>query len=157
MATIDKPVKNADSRTLATELPDPAARTDADIVIYDGDCKFCQRQVKSLNWFTKGRLAFISLHDARSATLFPELTHEQMMQRMYVVTPAGQYYGGASGVRYLSTKHTRLWLLAPLLHIPLSMPLWEYLYNVVAKNRYRLAGKNSDDCADGKCDVHFKQ
>ncbi|MGC4003208.1 MAG: hypothetical protein QM811_08770 [Pirellulales bacterium] len=46
-----------------------------------------------------------------------------------------------------------MWVLAPLLHIPFSLPLWQWGYDQVAKRRYRW-GK-VDDCADGACAIHF--
>jgi predicted DCC family thiol-disulfide oxidoreductase YuxK len=48
-----------------------------------------------------------------------------------------------------------LWPLAPLLHIPFSMPLWRWLYRLVARNRYRIAGKRME-CDDQACSVHVK-
>jgi hypothetical protein len=44
----------------------------------------------------------------------------------------------------------RLWCLAPLLHIPGSLPLWQFLYRQVAKRRYKIAGT----CEDGTCRLH---
>jgi predicted DCC family thiol-disulfide oxidoreductase YuxK len=48
-----------------------------------------------------------------------------------------------------------LWPLAPLLHIPLSMPLWRWLYRFIARNRYRIAGKRTQ-CDDNACSLHLK-
>src|SRR5688572_9009508 len=78
-------------------LPAPAERPEADVVIYDGHCKFCTGQVKNLaRWDTRGRLAFLSLHDAEVPRRFPELTHDQLMEQMYVVDQKGNRYGGAA-------------------------------------------------------------
>jgi predicted DCC family thiol-disulfide oxidoreductase YuxK len=52
-------------------------------------------------------------------------------------------------VRYLSRRLVLLWPLALLLHVPGSMPLWQWLYRVVARNRYRIAGS----CAEGSCRI----
>jgi hypothetical protein len=46
----------------------------------------------------------------------------------------------------------RLWWLAPVLHIPLSMPVWQWLYRQIADRRYRWG--TVDDCADEGCTVH---
>lgn len=80
-----------------------------------------------------------------------------MMEQMYVVDPKGNSYGGAAAVRYLSTRLPWLYVLAPLMHIPFSMPFWQWAYKQVAKRRYLIAGKNADDCEDGACAVHFKK
>ncbi len=137
----------------SSNLADPQQRPNADIVIYDGRCRFCTGQVERLaRWDQRNRLAFLSLHDGRVAQLCPDLSHEQLMQQMYVVTPTGKRYGGARAVRYLSRRLPRLWLAALLLHLPGSLPLWQWVYLIVAKRRYRLS--HPDTCPDGSCDVH---
>ena len=141
--------------TLGLNLADPDERPNASVVIFDGDCRFCQKQVKRLDRFDAGdRLAYISLHDPRVRERYPELTHDQLMEQMYVVSPAGQRYGGAAAVRYLSRLLPRLWWLAPLLHIPFSMPLWQWLYHKVAVRRYKLSESVDDTCTD-VCQIHF--
>ncbi len=132
-------------------LPDIKDLADADVVVYDGDCVFCQRQVRRLHWFAAGRLAFVSLHDPRVAELCPGLSQEDLMKQMYVVTTDGEQFGGASAVRYLSRKLPRLWLAAPFLHIPFTLPIWQFGYEKIANSRYQIAG--SSKCEDGACRV----
>lgn len=138
-----------------TLLPDPDQRPDADIVIFDGHCRFCNRQVARLNrWDSLGRLAFLSLHDPRVRSRFPELTHEQLMQNMHVVDKEGQAYAGAASLRYLSRRLPRLYAIAPLLHVPGSLPVWQWLYHQVARRRYQLG--TTTVCDDDACKIHFK-
>lgn len=140
-------------------LPTPVEIPTADIVIYDGHCKFCTAQVRNLQRFGKGRLAFLSLHDPEVAKRFPDLTYDMLMDQMYVVDPQGNRYGGAAAFRYLTTRLPWLYLLAPVLHIPFTLPLWQWGYRQVAKRRY-LMGKTADPadaCDDGACAVHFKK
>ncbi|MBD3251590.1 DUF393 domain-containing protein [Candidatus Uhrbacteria bacterium] len=142
-----------DSTENQAELPDPEQRPQADIVIYDGQCRFCRSQVQRLSdWDGQGRLAFLSLHDPRTAQFCPELTRDQLMEQMYVVTRQGQRFGGAGALRCLSRRLVRLWPLAPLLHIPLSLPLWQWFYRLVARLRYRWG--RVDTCETGSCEVH---
>jgi predicted DCC family thiol-disulfide oxidoreductase YuxK len=144
-----------DKQTETTQLADPRERPGADIVIYDGQCQFCTGQVERLaRWDGGQRLAYLSLHDSRAADLCADLTHDQLMEQMYVVTSSGKRFGGAAAVRYLSGRLPRLWVLAPLLHIPWSLPFWQRLYLWVAKRRYR-AGRG-DKCNSDSCDVHFR-
>jgi predicted DCC family thiol-disulfide oxidoreductase YuxK len=122
------------------------------VVIWDGQCNFCRQQVvrlRKLDW--TGRLTFLSLHDPRVGERYPLLTHEQLMAEMWVVLPDGRMFGGADALRALSRVLPALWPIAPLLHLPLTMPLWRGLYRWVARNRYRLAGKN---CDGGTCALH---
>jgi predicted DCC family thiol-disulfide oxidoreductase YuxK len=137
------------------ELPSLADRPDADVVIFDGECVFCRGQVERLaRWDRAGRLAFVSLHDPIISQRYPDLTLEQMMEQMYVVDRAGNRHGGAAAFRYLSRKMPRLWVLAPLMHIPFTLPVWQWCYRQVAKRRYKIAGKQA--CDDDACEVHFK-
>ena len=136
-------------------LPTTAELPDAPVVIYDGHCKFCTGQVKNLaRWDGKGRIAFISLHEPEVARRWPDLTHEMLMDQMYLVDPQGNRYGGAAAFRYLSRKLPKLWILAPVMHIPFTLPIWQFFYRQVAKRRY-LMGKTAEACDDGGCKVHF--
>ena len=144
------------------DLPSPHQLPNADVVIFDGRCLFCTRQVKNLKRFDgKNRLAYTSLHDEFVRQNFSDLSHDQMMSQMYVVPNGDNGYtndrhGGAAAIRYLTRRLPRLWIFAPLMHIPFSMPLWQWGYNIVAKHRYKIAGKSQDNCSpDGTCELHF--
>lgn len=127
---------------------------DRDVVIFDGDCNFCRKQVRRLQRWAPKRLAFISLHDPRVKQLYPDLEHEALMKEMYLIDGEGNRYAGAAAVKYLSRNAPRLWIFAPLFHIPFSMPVWKWCYGLVAKYRYRIAGK-ANDCDDGACEIHY--
>lgn len=138
-----------------SNLPSIYDHPDADVVIFDGNCKFCIQQVSRLKAFDgKNRLAFVSLHDPEVARRYPDLTHEMLMDQMYVVDPKGNRYGGAQALRYLSRRLPRLWWVAPFLHVPFTLPLLQWGYKKVAERRYRLMGK-TEDCENGACAVHF--
>jgi len=121
-----------------------------DTVIYDGQCRFCQARVAHLRKLDSGRrLAFLSLHDDRVAREFPELPRERLLEEMFVVDTAGKARSGATALRYLARRLPLLWPLVPLLHLPGSLPVWNWLYRLVARNRMRLSGT----CAEGACRV----
>ncbi|MFO0925136.1 MAG: DUF393 domain-containing protein [Pirellulales bacterium] len=123
------------------------------LVLFDGQCNFCRTQIGWLQWLDKwSQLEFLSLHDPSVAARAPNLTFEQLMEQMWVVTPEGSQFGGADAVRYLSRKLPFLFPLAPVLHFPFSMPLWRACYRCIARYRYYLAGKN---CENGTCSLHF--
>lgn len=138
-----------------SELPDPDANSDTDVVIFDGQCNFCRSQVKKLRWmdFRGDRLSFISLHDPRVGERYPNLEHDDLMAQMYVVDTGGDAYGGADAVRYLSRRLPILWPAMPVLHLPGTAGLWRWLYQQVAKRRYKLAGKSCDGDA---CSIHLR-
>lgn len=142
--------------TLDHDLATMEENPEADVVIWDGHCKFCLSQVQRLSRWDSGRLAYISLHDPRVKDLVPALTFEQLMEQLWVISPRGDNEavlrgGGADAIRYLSRKLPWLWPIMPVLHLPGLMPVWRWLYRQVAKRRYRIAGKN---CDEGTCSLH---
>lgn len=151
MITISSARGGSGSLPLAS-LPTPAERPNADVVIFDGNCPFCRAQVQRLHRWGGGRLAFRSLHDPEVARLYPDLTHEQLMREMYVVDRRGRRHAGAASLRYLSRRLPRLWIVAPLLHFPFSLPIWRWLYQQVAKRRYQLFAERGG-CEGGVCSV----
>ena len=147
----------ATSTTLTSRLPSPTERPGTDIVIYDGDCRFCTAQVQNLaRWDKRGRLSFLSLHDPEVGSRFPDLTQDQLMEEMYVVDPRGRRYAGGDAFRYLTTRLPALYPLAPFMHLPFTRPIWRWGYRQVAKRRYAIAGKTAAGCDSDACRVHFK-
>ena len=141
---------------VAAPLAGPDKRPDADVVIYDGHCRICSQQINRLSRFDPaGRLAYLSLHDPVVAQRYPDLTHEAMMQDMYIVDGQGRRHRGAAAIRYLSRRLPRLWWLAPVMHIPFSLPLWQWLYRQIADRRYRFG--RIEDCESGTCSVHGRK
>ncbi len=134
-------------------LPSPEERPDADVVIYDGDCRICTGQIRRLaRWDRGGRLSYLSLHDPRVCDRYPDLTHDAMMKEMYVIDRGGRRHPGALAIRYLSRRLPALWWLAPLLHLPGTRPIWSWLYRQVANRRYRFG--RTAQCDGGTCHLH---
>lgn len=134
-------------------LPTPEERPAADVVIYDGHCRICTGQVRRLSCWDGGkRLAYLSLHDRQVGRRYSDLTHDALMKELYVVDQAGGRHAGVAAVRYLSRRLPTLWWLAPLLHIPGSLPLWNWLYQQIAKRRYRFGTLGT--CDDEACRLH---
>lgn len=133
-------------------LPDPHELPDTCVVIWDGRCNFCRSQVERLRRFDfRNQLSYLSLHDPRVSQFVPDLSYDQLMEQLWLVTPAGAQYGGADAGRYLSRHLVGLWWLALPLHLPFSMPLWRWLYRSFAQRRYSISGKSCDE--DGTCHV----
>lgn len=136
-------------------LPSPADLPEASVAIYDGKCMFCTKQIKRIHRLDgKGRLAFVSIHDPYVAQEFPDLSYEQLLEQMYVVDKKGNRYGGAAAFRYFTRLLPALWILAPLMHIPFTLPLWQWCYMQVAKRRYKLS-KDQGEVCEGTCEIHF--
>lgn len=132
-------------------ISEPQSSSQA-VVLYDGQCRFCRGQISNLrrlDWFH--RLRFVSLHEDSVALDYPDLSHEQLMEQMWIVTPNRERYGGAYALRYLTRFLPSLWLLAPAMHLPGLMPFWNRMYRWIAQRRYKIAGR---ECPDGSCALH---
>ena len=139
-----------------TSLPTLDNLPDADVVIFDGHCRFCLAQVERIYRFDGGqRLAFVSLHDPVVAERWTDLTQQQLMDALYIIDQDGTRHSGAAAFRYLTRRLPKLWLLAPLMHIPFSLPLWQLGYHWIARQRYRW-GKTVE-CDGAICKVHLEQ
>ncbi|TWT30898.1 thiol-disulfide oxidoreductase DCC family protein [Blastopirellula retiformator] len=134
-------------------LASPSQAPGRDVLIYDGHCRFCTASVRWVDFLGgKGRLSYLSLHDSKVADYAADLSYDQLMEEMLVVEPDGTRHGGAAAFRYLTRKLPPLWLAAPLLHIPYSLPIWSFFYRQFARIRYRF-GRNQ--CDGDSCKIHF--
>ena len=136
-----------------TTLPTIAERPDSNIIIFDGQCRFCTGSVSWLHrcdW--RQQLSFVSLHEPIVSARWPELTYEQLMEQMYVVDRAGQAHGGARAFRYLTRILPPLWVLAPIAHLPFATTIGQRVYRAIAKQRYRFGKVECEDT----CEVHFR-
>jgi predicted DCC family thiol-disulfide oxidoreductase YuxK len=126
------------------------------VALYDGHCRLCTRQGKDLARRSGGRVEARSFQQPGVLDAFPGLTHEECMRELKVVGPEGRVRGGAEAVVYALGHGGLLWriLLAPY-YVPGIRWLAERLYAWVARNRYRLFGRN-EDCGDEACAVHIR-
>ena len=84
-----------------------------DTVLFDGECRFCQRQIAILRALdVQRRFIYTSLHESSVSIDFPELSSKQLQEQMFVIDTQGNARGGAVAVRYLSRKLPLLWPLS---------------------------------------------
>ena len=125
----------------SVDLPGPLDNPNSDLVIFDGNCRFCLDQIERLLRYDRNRqLSFVSLHDPWVSQRFPDLSHSDMMKQMYVVDPNGKKYPGIQAIRYLSARLPGFLWVSFFLNIPFTLPVWDWVYRRVAERRYRLAG-----------------
>lgn len=136
----------------ATEVL-PAKETDPTtgkaIVLYDGNCRFCQasiRLLKRLDWLKK-----LHCQDCRDTDNLPKceipLDPARLLEQMHVVTPdRKRSYAGFAAFRWMAWRMPLTWSIAPLLYLPGAQWLGNKIYLWVAGNRYNLV-----PCKDGVC------
>jgi predicted DCC family thiol-disulfide oxidoreductase YuxK len=134
---------------MAVSLPTTVAtRPSRDVVLYDGQCRFCRGQMAILRRLDPTRrLQLTSLHDPSVARDFPELPQELLLEEMVTIDRRGRPRAGATAWRHVARQLPLLWPMAVPLHIPGSLPIWNWLYRLIARNRYRFAGT----CEEGTC------
>ncbi|MBX7103025.1 MAG: DUF393 domain-containing protein [Gemmataceae bacterium] len=131
-----------------------AATANTGIVLFDGDCAFCQKSVsilRKLDWLHR-----LECRDARDTANWPAseqpLEMDRLLEEMHVVPPGGKRaYAGFDAFRWMSWRLPATWLIAPFLYIPGVPWLGRKVYLWVAKNRYKLV-----PCHDGQCAVPRK-
>lgn len=117
-------------------------------LLFDGTCRFCTAQAERLRRFGRGRVLVESAYAPGVRERFPMLPQEGMMGEIKLVDADGRVLGGAAAIaRTLEHGGGPLGLLARLYRVWPVRPIADAGYRVIARNRYRIAGK----CEDGNC------
>ncbi len=125
------------------------------IVLYDGDCAFCQRSIRilqKLDWLK--RLTFQNARDLdRLPKMSVPLDPQKLIEEMHVV-PLGRdrIYAGFSAFRWMSWRLIPTLPLAPFLYLPGVLWLGNRIYRWIARNRFKLV-----PCHDGACAVPLRK
>ena len=109
-------------------------------VIYDGLCPFCIRSMVILDYLdVRRRLSFVDLEREwpKAAVLAPGVSPEQARHAMHVTSPDGRVTRGFFAFRSLARVLPPLWLVLPLLYLPLMDRIGPWFYDLVARSRGR--------------------
>ncbi len=123
------------------------------LVLYDGQCRFCTRSANELASLRgHDKLELLSFQDEGVLDRFPGVTYDACMKRLHVVFPDGRVYAGAEAVTRVVAGIPVVGLPAYVYYVPGIRQLSEAVYDLVAKNRYKIAGR---DCDGGTCKLHM--
>lgn len=121
------------------------------ILLYDGDCEFCRRQVNLVErWDQEGRIEMVPFQLADLASY--RVSRAAAAEAMHLVAPAGEVWRGAAAARELMRLLPGGWTLAWLFRLPGAMYVAERVYRWVARRRHRF-GCGSDHCSRGATDT----
>jgi predicted DCC family thiol-disulfide oxidoreductase YuxK len=124
--------------------PTPADFEAPGLIIFDGDCGFCQASLTFLIRWSRRRPPSASWQSLDLSTF--GMTAEECQQRMYFVTDRGVVYGGAAAVGAALRRTSLPWsVVGIVLALPGVRQVAELVYRSIARNRYRLPG------ASGAC------
>ena len=117
-----------------------------DILFYDGVCGLCDRLVQFvLRHDRRRRFRFAALQsDVAAQTLARFGKRPDDLDTMYVLTDDGRLLRKGRAILFVAGKLGRPWSWLRLL-APLPTRVLDWLYDRVARNRYRLFGKR-DAC-----------
>lgn len=136
-ADCDDPASRKAARAVwANDFPDPSERPGRDVVLYDASCRFCRESTRALARLDAGgRLSFLPLDDPRVARWYPDLQYAELNSQIHVVAPDGRRRKGARAVRYLTRRLPALWPIALAMHVPLTLPVWQWFYRQISRRR----------------------
>jgi predicted DCC family thiol-disulfide oxidoreductase YuxK len=117
------------------------------ILIYDGDCEFCQSQIRLVERLDQQRR--IEAIPFQSADLEAcGVGRQAAEEAMHLVTPSGKVTRGAEAARDVLRLLPRVRLLAWAFQLPGALPVAEGAYRWVARRRHRF-GCTSAACRRG--------
>jgi predicted DCC family thiol-disulfide oxidoreductase YuxK len=136
-----------------SEVPELAAH---DVLVFDGDCRFCQAQVRRLGRWAGPQLAPLPLQKPGLLSALG-IDHAVAMRAMQLVTQQGLIFEGVEAVVQALRKRALLGPLLKLYYLPGLRQLADLGYRLIARYRYRLMGRAiaRGEC-DGSCALHFE-
>ena len=108
------------------------------LLIYDGDCGFCQRWVSRLKFVTGNYVDYFPYQEVRNR--FPDIADSEFIRSVQYIGADGSRSKGAEAVfRTLSERPNQRWLLMFYLKIPGLIKIGEVVYRIISKNRTTLS------------------
>ena len=124
-----------------TTLLGNATSRDEDVVIFDGLCNLCSRSVKFiLDHETAPVLRFTSLQSPAGMRFLVELGFDTGDAKTFVLVADGRPYTKSDAAIRLASYLSGAWKLIGAIKI-IPRPIRDWLYDRVARNRYRWFGR----------------
>jgi predicted DCC family thiol-disulfide oxidoreductase YuxK len=124
-----------------------------DVILFDGHCRLCSAAARKLERLLGSQGTELrSFRDDGVLSTFPGVAYERCEKAMQLVQADGRVVEGAEAI--VRALGRRVWgRLLYVYYVPGLRQLVDALYRVVARYRFRIAGR---ECPDGACAVHFK-
>ncbi len=117
------------------------------VLIYDGKCEFCRRQVRLIErWDRDGRLTAVPFQTADLVRY--GVSRAAAGEAMHLVAPSGTVWRGAAAAREAARLLPGVRWLVVLFGLPGAMAVAERVYRWVARRRHRF-GCSSEACRRG--------
>lgn len=83
------------------------------------------------------------------AGVHPDLTRQAAVSQLHIITGEGRLYGGFFAFRRLAWVMPMLYVLLPLMYLPLAGWIGPAVYKIIAQNRYLLHFNKT--CDNNQC------
>ena len=104
------------------------------LLIWDGDCGFCQHWVERWAIMTKGQIDYEKSREV--AARFPEISRDQFERSVVFIDGTGTVFTGAEAVyRSLQDLRSKRWLAWSYDHLPGFAFISEIGYRTIARHR----------------------
>lgn len=124
-----------------------------DTILYDGHCRICRGAAGQLQKLVpSGKVSLASFREPAVLARFPGLSLERCERAMQYIRADGTVYEGAAAI-VQALRHRWYGKFALVYYVPGIRQLTNLLYGVVARYRFRIAGK---DCGDEGCAIHLR-
>jgi predicted DCC family thiol-disulfide oxidoreductase YuxK len=108
-------------------------------VIYDGDCKICQRLARRLAvWDRRGCFEIVPSQQPGVRARFPWIPAHAYMESLQLVRSDGRTWQGAEAVERILTVVPRGRWISWIFRVPFVRAIADRIYRWFARNRYRL-------------------
>lgn len=144
--------------TRTSPLPPPGfpELTGVDLLLYDGECRFCCASAARLGQLAGPKVLPISLH-APGLLAALGIAQDEAMAAMHLVTPAGDIYRGLEAAVQALRHRPLVGGLTKAYYVPGLRQLADLGYRLIARYRYAIMGRRiaAGECEGGSCSVHL--
>lgn len=125
-----------------------------DVILFDGHCRLCLGAAKQFERLLGGSGSELrSFREEGVLAAFPGISLERCEQKMQLVQADGRVFEGAEAV-VRALGRGRLGRLLFVYYVPGLRQVADWLYGLIARHRFRIAGKT---CTDGTCSIHLNR
>lgn len=125
-----------------------------DMIIFDGECNFCIGQIQKIKSRSKSdQFDYLPRKADNLLNMFPELVPFEMQDGLRFLNYQKKVFVGPDAVYQIYKRISPFNFIAWVYRLPIFNWFCKLIYKIIAKNRYKLAGK----CEKDICAVPYQQ
>lgn len=133
---------------------EPTERVQPATLLYDGTCRFCVAgSARLVRLAARGAIVREDFHRPGVLERFHRVTRDECESAMRLVMPDGTIHvGAAAAVEAMATRTMLRWIRS-VYRVSVVRVVADYIYMIIAKNRFRLMGRTASRCEAGSCSL----